>query len=80
MTTLSAIERQMLIKFALKAKGQTLAGFARSENVAAATVSAIAAGKARSRRIEITIASATGFLPHELWPQHYSREDSMTSK
>jgi lambda repressor-like predicted transcriptional regulator len=77
MTPVSQVELQSFIKTALRIKRLTLSDIARRENVAVGTVAAVAGGRAKSRRIEAVLANATGFLPHELWPDRHEKPERM---
>lgn len=62
------------VRMALMAAGCTQADIARSCGVASNTVSAVVHGRGRSAKVENRIASVTGLLVSELWPQWYGPE------
>jgi Ner family transcriptional regulator len=72
----SSTEIESLLKIALKVKRLTMSDIAKLENVAPTSVSAVVRGNVRSRRLEHALASATGFAPHELWPDRYERKSN----
>lgn len=63
------------IKWALERRGSSLSQIARELSVNPSTVTRVARGSMRSRRIEEAIAAATSFTPAQLWPANYPEQE-----
>lgn len=72
MSSLSGTERRAFIRAFCKLRGISLSDIARRQSVSTSTISAIAADRARSERLETAIAVAVGLTRKELWPERHS--------
>ncbi len=72
-------KKHELIKGMLRIHGSSLAQIGRALGVTTSTVSIVAKGHRRSRRIELAIAGAIGVAPSDLWPDRSQSRDYPTS-
>lgn len=71
--------RRELIKSRLRIIGSSFTKIARSLEVSVSSVSLVASGKHRSKRIEEAICQALGEQPEDIWPEKYSEDNDMNN-